>query len=497
MSSPRRRSPWIRKPVWALDQHENSMPLGDVGSTTSLDLTGPLLADHLESSFEQESLQQQQQQQPKMEPHLSLFDLITLGIGITIGSGIFVLSAVIAHKYAGPATVLSWSLSGFAAFLSAFCYAEISGRIPSSGSSYAYAFASMGELPAFVTAACLTLEYLVTGAAVARSWGDKFVSWVSVELHAGQWPHTYLDPGYDIKPMATIIVLISTAIVCSGVKESKAVTTVMTWTKVALVSFMSIGGLILFKPANMTPFIPPQFGVNGVFLGATKSFFGYMGYDAICCVAGEAKNARKNVPIAIMVTVSLVSVLYITATVALTGMQPYQQISPVDGFAGAFRYNKWDWAAQITSAGEVALLPLVVLASMMIQPRVQRVVALDGLLPPLFRDLNKHHNPVKGILTCGAIMATLATFCQFSNLNDFVSCGYLFSFSTTNSALLLMTYESPAYSPKLLQFLSAIFHPLALGTAMIVTHVKDPLLCAVFGSIFGLSTLAVTLTIYW
>lgn len=486
---PRRRTPWIRKPVWALDQAEQDMQIVGGDTTSSEGLSEPLLDDETRSS-------PLAQTERRMEPHLSLFDLVTLGVGITIGSGIFVLSAVIAHNYAGPATVLSWSLSGFAAFLSALCYAEISGRIPSSGSSYAYAFASMGELPAFVTAACLTLEYMVTGAAVGRSWGDKFVFWMTNELDVGEWPHTYLDPGYEFKPMAVIIVLICTGIVCAGVKESKFVTTFMTWCKVALVTFMSITGLIFFKSSNMEPFVPAKFGVNGVFLGATKSFFGYMGYDAICCVAGEAINPRKNVPKAIMITVSIVTVLYITATLALTGMQPYERIDPVGGFSSAFRYNHLKWAAQITSAGEVALLPLVVLASVMIQPRVQYAVAYDGLLPPIFRELNRNNNPLKGILICGATMALLSGFVSFSSLNDFVSCGYLFSFSTTNSALLLMTYESPAYSPKLLPFLIGLFHPLALGTALVISHVQDEVLCLTFGSILGAGMIAVTIAIY-
>lgn len=495
---PRRRTPWIRKPVWALDQAEQDMNAGVRGAAgtetvSSDEISVPLLG---EEEDRDPSSAASPQANRRMKPHLSLFDLVTLGVGITIGSGIFVLSAVIAHKYAGPATVLSWSLSGIAAFLSALCYAEISGHIPSSGSSYAYAFASMGELPAFITAACLTLEYLVTGAAVGRSWGDKFLSWISIELGAGDGLRKYLDPGFEFKPMAIIIVVICTGIVCAGVKESKVVTTFMTWSKVALVTFMSITGLALFKPSNMVPFVPSQFGANGIFLGATKSFFGYMGYDAICCVAGEAVNPRQNVPKAIMITVSIVSVLYITATLALTGMQSYKDIDPVGGFATAFRSNGLEWAAQITSAGEVALLPLVVLASIMIQPRVQYAVSYDGLLPPIFRELNKKNNPVKGILIAGTVMSLLSGFLSFSSLNDFVSCGYLFSFSTTNSALLLMTYESPAYSPKLLQFLIALFHPLALGTAMVFSHVHDDVLRLTFGFILGAAMVAVTITIY-
>ena len=170
-----------------------------------------------------------------LERHLSLFDLVSIGVGGTIGSGIFVLCGLIANQYAGPATCLSWAIAGVAAFLSGFCYAELSGRIPSAGSSYAYAHESMGEFVAFLTAACLTLEFLVSGSAVARSWGDKVVEWLNVELNAGPWASRLLDPGYNINPLAFLVSACCTALILCGVKESKLVTDFFTWTKVLLV----------------------------------------------------------------------------------------------------------------------------------------------------------------------------------------------------------------------------------------------------------------------
>jgi len=259
--------------------------------------------------------------QPHLPRHLSLFDLVSVGVGGTIGSGVFVLCGLIAKEYAGPATCVSWAIAGLAAFLSGFCYAELSGRIPSAGSSYAYAYVSMGELPAFITASMLTLEFLVSGAAVARSWGDKVVEWLKVEMDAGDWVSKYLDPGYGFNPMAFMVSLVTSSLVFSGVKESKIATDIFTWVKVLLVAFMAIGGLFLFDSSNVKDFAP--FGFSGVMRGATSSFFGYLGFDGICCVAGEAKNPTYNLPLSVMITLVLVTVLYIVAAFALTGMQHY------------------------------------------------------------------------------------------------------------------------------------------------------------------------------
>lgn len=169
-----------------------------------------------------------------------------MGVGGTIGSGIFVLNGLIAHSYAGPAVFISWIISGFAALLSGCCYAELSGRIPSTGSSYAYTFVALGELPAFIAAGMLSLEFLLSGSAVARSWGDKVVEWARVQLSASDHVIQILDPGYNINPMACLVSILSTILVTKGIKESKMVTDVFTWVKVLLVLFMTIGGKLKF-----------------------------------------------------------------------------------------------------------------------------------------------------------------------------------------------------------------------------------------------------------
>ena len=405
-----------------------------------------------------------------LERHLSLFDLVSIGVGGTIGSGIFVLCGLIANQHSGPATCLSWAIAGTAAFLSGFCYAELSGRIPSAGSSYAYAHESMGEFVAFLTAACLTLEFLVSGSAVARSWGDKVVEWLNVELNAGPWASRILDPGYNINPLAFLVSACCTALILCGVKESKFVTDLFTWTKVLLVCFMAIGGFVLLVPSNLSPFIPPEFGMSGVMRGATTSFFGYLGFDGICCVAGEAKNPSMNLPRSVMITLVLVTVLYIAAAVALTGMQHYTEISPESGFPEAFKSRGVVWAAQLTAAGEVFTLPVVVLISVILQPRLQYALARDELLPPMFCEVDHKGNLRKGVLFAGGLMTLIATFVPFEDLDDFVSAGILVAFTVTNSSLIVMRRQSPTYRPRLLGQLLVVFNVVSLGMTIAFVH---------------------------
>ena len=305
----RRLNPFLKKPLWVVledcGRHNNNVESsGNSNTTTSIhddnnnvDGDGIELPtfdyndDHDESPLANEhsiaSIQRQQQvhhhhHSPLPPRHLSLFDLVSIGVGGTIGSGIFVLNGLIANQYAGPATFISWTVSGIAAMLSGCCYAELSGRIPSVGSSYAYAFVALGELPAFITAGMLTLEFLLSGSAVARSWGDKLVEWFRVELDVSEKVLQFLEPGYGINPAACVVSLSCSMLVLAGVKESKKVTDLFTWLKVSLVIFMTVGGFILFNKDNFSPFIPPEFGTSGILRGAVSSFFGFLGFDAVC-----------------------------------------------------------------------------------------------------------------------------------------------------------------------------------------------------------------------
>jgi amino acid transporter len=457
-------SSWFRrKPLWVVSQQEHE-------HTATLD------SSH-----------------PSVPRHLTLFDLVAVGVGGTVGSGIFVLLGYIAHHHAGPAAFLSFLISGIAACCSGVAYAELAGRIPASGSTYAYAYVAMGELPAVLAAACLTLEYMVSGAAVARSWGDKFVLYL-IEEWGLENAATYLDPGFGTNPMAFLVSVCCVALLYDGVKESKFVMNVFTFLKVALVIFMTIGGFVLWDTQHLTPFMP--FGISGVLRGATSSFFGYLGYDEVCCIASEALHPQRDMPRAVLLTLSTVTLLYVSAALALAGMQPYQETSDTSAFPDAFEYHGVNWAAQIAGLGEVITLPVVVLITLMAQPRLQHALAQDGLLPEVFGRVSPSGNLRSGSLIAGTFMTIISTFVPFDYLDDLISSGILIAFSMTNGCVILMRCEPPTHRPKLTGRLLILFNGLCLLTSLLLSR-EGSFDGIVLAAVSGALTIATALFLAW
>lgn len=434
-----------------------------------------------------------------LDRHLSLFDLTSIGVGGTVGSGIFVLTGQIAHDYAGPATFFSWSLAGLAAFTSGLAFAELAARIPHSGSTYAYARLAGGKPAAVVAAACLTLEYMISGSAVsysndvhfsvlvcdlvshssrlfvqvARTWGDKVIVWLERSAQDSILL-ILLKPVDWINVPAALISLACMLLLLAGVRESKFVTNFITAVKMLVVSLMVIGGFALFQPSNMRPPLAPK-GLEGVLRGATSSFFGYLGYDEICVVAGEAKHPKRDLPRSVMGTLVIVTVCYILGAIALTGMLPYEEISVTSGFPEAFANRGWTWAAQLTAFGEVATLPVVVLISLLAQPRLTYAMAKDGILPrTIFASTENHGESAlfTGTLVSGVAMTVVAAFVPFTYLDDLISCGILVAFSMTNSALIQFrcTSKTTGGTIKDLPRNLVIYHALCFLTALSWNH---------------------------
>jgi len=306
---------------------------------------------------------------------MSLFDLVLFGVGCTVGSGVFVLAGVVAHSYAGPSSSISYLLAGFVAALTALPYAELSAAFPMDGSTYSYSYITLGEVFAIMSSLCQTLEYGGSAAAVARSWGEKFVDWVREGHEDGndipQWLNSFLDPGYGINPMGGIIAVVCTLVLLCGIQESKMATNVVSSTKILLILFMIVGGFVLAsgvvpendennpRPAsflNWNPFVPPEFGPVGIVQGSSILFFAFLGYDCICNLSGEAKNPVKDVPRAVLLTLLVDGLVYMMAALSLTAMLPYKQISTISGFPRAFGANGWIWAEKLSGVSCTACL---------------------------------------------------------------------------------------------------------------------------------------------
>ncbi|CAH0491467.1 unnamed protein product [Peronospora farinosa] len=385
-------------------------------------------------------------------PHtLNLFDLCCIGVGGTIGSGIFSTAGLIISETAGPAAVVSWLLGGIICSLNAFAYMELSTRVPSSGSTYAYAYYTIGELPAFIAAWLLTLEYAVSGAGAARSWGDKVEEWLMLEYpdKSFQWLNlqsTNLSGG--------LIQFLSMVVLLMGVQFGKVFVNTVTIFKMSVVAFIIIVGFAAMDPDNMSPFIPTRidlngtmaFGTQGIITGASQAFFGYVGFDEVCCLAGEAQNPKKIIPIAIMAVVVATMVLSALCSLVLAGMVTYPDAV---SFGDGFESHGWKWAGTFVRAGEVITMPVVSLIGFMAQPRLNYALACDGLLPRIFAEVNSKGNLFKNTLVTGLFCTVLAIVVPFSTLWDIVNFGVMMSFIVANVSLTLarMKPQSPKLAP--------------------------------------------------
>ncbi|GAB9468391.1 Amino acid-polyamine-organocation [Globisporangium polare] len=385
---------------------------------------------------------------------LSLFDLVCIGIGGTVGSGIFSTAGTIISTTAGPAAVISWVIGGVVCCLNALAYMELTTRIPSSGSTYAYAYHALGELPAVIAGWLLTLEYAVSGAGVARSWAEKVEAWIMID-HPDADVH-WLNLKYG-NILAALIQALSVVVLLMGVRFGKVFINTITVLKIVVVLFIVISGLVVMSWDNLDPFVPERsavngsmaFGTQGVITGATQAFFGYIGFDEVCCLAAEAKNPKKVMPIAVMSVVLGTMVLSVLSSLVLSGMVPYLEATSFpDGFEGV----GWHWAAKFVRAGETITMPVVVLIAFLAQPRLNYALACDGLMPAIFAKVDGYGNLFVNTMITGTFFTIVAFVVPFITLWDIVNFGILLSFVLTNASLLMIRTKeaSPSLAPKLI-----------------------------------------------
>jgi basic amino acid/polyamine antiporter, APA family len=381
---------------------------------------------------------------------LTALDLTLLGIGAIIGTGIFVLTGTAAANQAGPAIVLSYVIAGLACGFAALCYAEFSAMIPISGSAYTYAYATLGEIFAWMIGWDLILEYAVGSMTVAVGWSGYFQRILAgFGIHLPAWMSASPDPtaGTLVNLPAIVIVLGIMVLLVVGVRESARFNAAMVTVKLAAVAFFILIGFSYVKPENWSPFMP--YGFSGVMTGAAVVFFAYIGFDAVSTTAEEAKNPSRDLPIGIIASLIICTLLYLIVAGILTGIVPVVQYksdmqflnAPV-GYALAV-INK-DWAAGLVSAGAVAGITSVLLVMLMSQPRIFFAMSRDRLLPAgVSRVHPRFRTPyITTIITC-VIVAGVAGFVPINVLGEMTSIGTLFAFVVVSLAVIVLRIRRP------------------------------------------------------
>lgn len=374
---------------------------------------------------------------------LSAFDLVFLGVGAIIGAGIFVLTGIVAATQAGPAIILSYVVAGFACAFAALSYAELAAAIGGCGSAYGYAYAGFGECIAWIVGWDLLLEYSISVSAVSVGWSGYFNDFLrALKINLPPYfIHGPSDGGIFNLSAFTIIVILS-ALLIYGVKTSSRFNNLMVLVKL-LVIFLFIGiALIDINPHNWKPFMP--FGWRGVIEGASLIFFAYIGFDAVSTAAEEAINPQRDLPIGIIGSLSICTVLYIIVSGLLTGMAHYSTLNVSSPISYVLLMLGHKIAAALVGIGAIAGLTTVMLVLFYGLSRVFLAMARDGLLPQFFASINpRTKTPIRIIISCGALMAILAAFLPIADLAELVNIGTLFAFITVCIGVIILRYTHP------------------------------------------------------
>jgi APA family basic amino acid/polyamine antiporter len=394
---------------------------------------------------------------------LSALNLVSLGIGCIIGAGIFVLTGQAAAQYAGPAIILSFVLSGLACAFAGLCYAELASALPVSGSAYTYAYATLGEAVAWAMGWLLILEYGLASATVAVGWSGYVVSFL--KDFGVIIPQDFTQPYFDAALAATGHVNLPalmgivgvTALLIVGVSESAKVNNVIVVVKLFVVLAFIMVGAFYVNPANWHPFIPEntgpgQFGFDGILKGAGVIFFAYIGFESVSTAAQEAGNPRRDIPIGILGSLAVCTVLYMIVAAVLTGIVPYKELNVPDPMAVAIdridipwlTFGTWRVMPLLIKLGAVMGLSSVMLVLVYGQTRVFYMMGKDGLIPDIFCKLHpRFKTPYINTMLVGAVVGIAAGVTPISVLGNLVSMGTLFAFCIVCFSVMYLRYYHP------------------------------------------------------
>ncbi|KAK6254186.1 hypothetical protein QUC31_015906 [Theobroma cacao] len=378
--------------------------------------------------------------QHEMKKNLSWWDLIWFGIGAVIGAGIFVLTGLQAKEVAGPAVVLSYVISGVSAMLSVFCYTEFAVEIPVAGGSFAYLRVELGDFMAFIAAGNILLEYVIGGAAVARSWTSYFATLCNhqpedfrIIVHSMPADYGHLDP------IAVVVVSVICVLAVLSTKGSSRFNYIASVIHVIVILFIIIAGFTKADPKNYSDFTP--FGVRGIFKSSAVLFFAYVGFDAVSTMAEETKNPARDIPIGLVGSMVITTTAYCLLAVALCLMQPFSQIDKDAPFSVAFEAVGWSWAKYIVAAGALKGMTTVLLVSAVGQARYLTHIARTHMMPPWLAQVHpKTGTPINATIVMLTATAIIAFFTDLGILADLLSISTLFIFMLVALALLVRRY---------------------------------------------------------
>ncbi|MCC6919753.1 MAG: amino acid permease [Alphaproteobacteria bacterium] len=383
--------------------------------------------------------------------------ITAMGIGAIIGAGIFVLTGTAAAQYAGPGIMISFVICGIACAFVGLCYAELAALIPVSGSSYTYTYATLGELFAWIIGWDLVLEYAVAASTVAVGWSAYLVRLLA---RAGIGvPHAWTMAPFDdpvtladgtivhgiLNLPAALIVVIITALLVMGTRESARTNTIMVGVKLAVVLLFIALGVGAIDTANWSPLIPEnhgnfgEFGLTGVLRGASVVFFAFIGFDAVSTAAQEARNPQRDMPIGILGSLAICTLLYVAVSAVMTGLVSYTQLNVAAPIGLAVDVLGLPWISFIIDIGVLAGLTTVILVSLYGQTRIFYTMSHDGLLPPLFAHIHPSwRTPWLSQIVIGAFVAIAAALAPLDILGELVSIGTLFAFMLVCGAVIYL-----------------------------------------------------------
>lgn len=361
---------------------------------------------------------------------MTAFDLVAMGVGAVIGTGIFILPGTVAANTAGPGVTLSFLFSGIVCALAAMCYAEFSSALPVAGSAYSYGNVVFGEIFGWILGWALILEYMLAVASVSTGWTAYFQS-----LLAGfgiKMPQAIAGPfdpahGTYINLTAIIIVLLITAMLSHGMQTSTRINNMAVVIKILIIVLFLATGVFFIRKANYRPFLP--YGMKGVFRGATTVFFAYLGFDAVSSSAAEVKNPKRNMPLGIIGTLIVATVLYMGVSVVLTGMAPYKKLDVANPVSFALQLVHQNWLAGLISLGALVGMFTMMVTMTYSSSRLVYSIGRDGLLPSYLSKLDETGTPQHAVWTVGVLIALLGGFVSLDQLTNLVNIGTLLAFT--------------------------------------------------------------------